>query len=49
MAIFGFFKMAAVRHLVFKKLVFLRPAELKQPICVIMPNYVAIGQTVAKL
>jgi len=45
MGIFRFFKVAAVRHLGFLK----RFLELRGPICVTMPNFVAIGQTVAEL
>ena len=50
MAVFVFFKMAAVRHLGFSKVRnFNCPYPSGGPKCVIVPNFVQIGQTVAEI
>ena len=43
------FKMAAVRHPGFVKFKFLAVAAVKRPICIILPNFVKVGQTVAEI
>ena len=43
------FKMAAVRHLGFWKFKFLTKRQLRDPSCIIMPNFVKMGQTVEEI
>ena len=43
------FKMAAVHHLGFVKFKFLMVGALRDPFCICVPNFVKIGQTVAKI
>ena len=43
------FKMAAVRHLAFLKFIFFTVAQLRDPFCISLPNFIKTGQTVAKI
>ena len=43
------FKMAAVRHLAFLKFNFFTVAQLRDPFCISLPNFIKTGQTVAKI
>jgi len=49
MAVFQFFKMAAVRHLGFLKVENFNCPYLWGPKCITVPNYVQIGRTVAEI
>jgi len=44
-----FFKMAAAAILVFEKFDILRSVPRREPICVTLPNFIKIGQTVAEI
>ena len=49
MAIFRFFKMAAIRYLGFKSWKFQLPVPFGDAICVIVPNFAKISQTVPEI